>query len=35
MAEVNSWISESKRKLKVPNVDFEDDIPEEIKLDAF
>ena len=30
----NSWISESKRKIEVPDIDFEDDIPEEIQLDA-
>jgi len=30
----DSWISESKRKLEVPNIDFEDDTPEEIKLNA-
>jgi len=34
MAEVNSWISESKRKIEVPDIDFEDDTLEEIQLDA-
>ena len=30
----DSWISESKRKIEVPDIDFEDDTPEEIQLDA-
>lgn len=29
----DSW-SESKRKIEVPDTDFEDDTPEEIQLDA-
>ena len=30
----DSWISESKRKIEVPDTDFEDDTPEEIQLGA-